>query len=63
MQCRRFTAISGPCTSPRICLVIDDISMVRADMLNCIDGFLRLNGRKPSFPFGGVQIILVGDIC
>lgn len=36
--------------------------MVRADMLDCIDGFLRLNGRKPSFPFGGVQIILVGDI-
>lgn len=43
-------------------LVIDEISMVRADMLDCIDRFLRLNGREPSLPFGGVQMTLVGDL-
>ncbi len=43
-------------------LVIDEISMVRADMLDCIDRFLRLNRKEENLPFGGVQIILVGDL-
>jgi len=34
-------------------LVIDEISMVRADMLDAIDGSLRLNRNKPDAPFGG----------
>ncbi len=41
-------------------LIIDEISMVRADMLDCIDKALRLN-RSSDEPFGGVQIIAVGD--
>ena len=43
-------------------LVIDEISMVRADLLDCVDKFLRLNGPAPRRPFGGVQMILVGDL-
>ncbi|MGC9042751.1 MAG: AAA family ATPase [Myxococcota bacterium] len=43
-------------------IVIDEISMVRADLFDCIDKFLRLNGKKKNMPFGGAQIILIGDI-
>jgi ATP-dependent exoDNAse (exonuclease V) alpha subunit len=43
-------------------IVIDEISMVRADLLDCIDAFMRLNGKNPSKPFGGVQMILIGDL-
>ena len=41
-------------------LVIDEISMVRADILDGIDRRLRLL-RNPDLPFGGVQIVMVGD--
>jgi len=44
------------------CLIIDEISMVRADLLDCIDLFLRLNGRDKKKPFGGLQMIFVGDL-
>ncbi|HEY1074320.1 MAG TPA: AAA family ATPase [Patescibacteria group bacterium] len=44
------------------CIIIDEISMVRADLLDCIDKFLRLNGRDKYAPFGGVQIIMIGDL-
>ncbi|MBI2445188.1 AAA family ATPase [Candidatus Micrarchaeota archaeon] len=43
-------------------LVIDEASMVRADLFDCVEKFLRLNGRDGSKPFGGVQVILVGDL-
>ncbi len=43
-------------------LVIDEISMVRADILDAIDHSLRINGGKPYLPFGGKQIIMVGDL-
>ncbi len=43
-------------------LVIDEVSMVRADFFDCIEKFLRLNGPVPSEKFGGVQIILIGDL-
>jgi ATP-dependent DNA helicase PIF1 len=42
-------------------LVIDEISMVRADMLDNIDFFLRLNRDSP-LPFGGVQVVFFGDM-
>ena len=38
-------------------IIIDEVSMVRADMLDCIDEFLRLYGPIPAIPFGGVQMI------
>ncbi len=43
-------------------IVIDEISMVRADLLDCIDGFLRLYGKKKSLSFGGIQMIFIGDL-
>ena len=43
-------------------LIIDEISMVRADVLDAIDRFMRLNGPHRDLPFGGVQIVLVGDL-
>jgi ATP-dependent exoDNAse (exonuclease V) alpha subunit len=41
--------------------VIDEISMVRADLLDCIDGFLRTVLKK-DIPFGGKQMIFIGDL-
>jgi ATP-dependent exoDNAse (exonuclease V) alpha subunit len=43
-------------------LIIDEISMVRADLLDCVDKALRKYGPKPAKPFGGVQVIFVGDL-
>lgn len=43
-------------------IVIDEVSMLRADLLDCIDQFLRLNGPVPGLPFGGVRMIFVGDL-
>ncbi|MGB9682583.1 MAG: WYL domain-containing protein, partial [bacterium] len=37
-------------------------SMVRADLLDCIDYFLRLNGKKKRKPFGGIQMVFIGDL-
>lgn len=42
-------------------LVIDEISMVRADLLDRIDDTLRRH-RDPLKPFGGVQLLLIGDL-
>jgi len=42
-------------------LIIDEISMVRADMLDVIDKILGVIRQKPYLPFGGVQVILIGD--
>ena len=43
-------------------IVIDEVSMVRADLLDCVDKFLRLNGPNSKRPFGGVQMIFIGDL-
>jgi len=43
-------------------IVIDEVSMVRADLLDCVDRFLRLNGPKKKLPFGGIQMIFIGDL-
>lgn len=43
-------------------IVIDEVSMVRADLLDCVDRFLRLNGRRPREPFGGLRMIFIGDL-
>lgn len=42
-------------------LVIDEISMVNANLLDAVDQFLRLN-RGESAPFGGVSVVMVGDL-
>ncbi len=43
-------------------IVIDEASMVRADLMDCVDAHMRLNGRDPSLPFGGAQLALFGDL-
>lgn len=43
-------------------IVIDEISMVRADLLDCVDQFLRLNGKRADKPFGVIQMIFIGDL-
>lgn len=43
-------------------LIIDEISMVRADIVDAIDLFLRANGPQQGKPFGGVQVMFVGDL-
>lgn len=42
-------------------LVIDEISMVRADLLDAVDNVLR-RFRKNQQPFGGVQMVMIGDL-
>lgn len=42
-------------------LVIDEISMVRSDLLDAIDFVLR-RYRSPGVPFGGVQLLMIGDL-
>jgi ATP-dependent exoDNAse (exonuclease V) alpha subunit len=44
------------------CIVIDEVSMARADLMDCVDAFMRVNGRDPGKPFGGAQLILFGDL-
>ncbi|MEK9132828.1 MAG: AAA family ATPase [Patescibacteria group bacterium] len=42
-------------------IIIDEVSMVRADLMDCVDVFLRAaRGKKK--PFGEVQMILIGDL-
>ncbi len=43
-------------------LIIDEVSMVRADIVDAIDLFLRQNGPQQGKLFGGVQIMFVGDL-
>lgn len=43
-------------------LIIDEASMVRADLLDCMAIALERFGPHPGRPFGGVQLILVGDL-
>jgi hypothetical protein len=54
----RFTrAIRGLQT-----LVVDEASMVRADVLDMVEAALRRFGPREGEPFGGVQVVLVGDL-
>jgi hypothetical protein len=43
-------------------LILDEVSMIRADVLDAIDTFLRLNGKQGEQPFGGTQVVMVGDL-
>jgi ATP-dependent exoDNAse (exonuclease V) alpha subunit len=42
-------------------VVIDEVSMVNADLLDAIDRSLRQARQRPNEPFGGVQLVLFGD--
>lgn len=57
----RFSRTKRKIISSMNLLVIDEISMVRPDVLDAIDDILRRH-RNPSLPFGGVQLLLIGDL-
>jgi ATP-dependent DNA helicase PIF1 len=42
-------------------IVIDEVSMVRADLLDAMDQFFRMNVGDFSLPFGGLQVVFFGD--
>jgi len=42
-------------------LVIDEVSMVNADLMDAVDRSLRQARQRPAEPFGGVQVVLFGD--
>ncbi len=42
-------------------LIIDEISMVRADMFDYVDRLMRYAKQQPDKPFGGAQVIIIGD--
>ncbi len=43
-------------------IIIDEVSMVRADLLDCIDAFMSAYGPQQDTPFGGVQMVFIGDL-
>ncbi len=43
-------------------LVIDEVSMVRADVLDAVDTILRSSRRRHNTSFGGVQLLFIGDL-
>ena len=43
-------------------LIIDEVSMLRADLLDCVDLFLRRYGPSPNARFGGVHMVFIGDL-
>lgn len=43
-------------------VIIDEVSMVRADMLDATDTILRHVRRQHNLPFGGVQMLYIGDL-
>jgi hypothetical protein len=43
-------------------LIIDEVSMLRADLLDAIDTVLKSVRRKNHLPFGGVQVLFIGDL-
>jgi ATP-dependent exoDNAse (exonuclease V) alpha subunit len=43
-------------------IIIDEVSMLRADIIDAIDQSLRMNCGRPDLPFGGKQVIFFGDL-
>lgn len=43
-------------------LIVDEVSMLRADLLDAIDHILKSVRRRPLEPFGGVQVLFIGDL-
>ena len=43
-------------------MIIDEVSMVRCDVIDAIDTVLRHFRRQPVLPFGGVQVVFIGDL-
>ncbi len=43
-------------------LIIDEVSMLRADLLDAVDAVLRHVRRRNNLPFGGIQVLFIGDL-
>ena len=61
VRTRRFSAKKRDLIRGLDLLIIDEISMVRADMLDAIDAVLRYVRRNEE-PFGGLQLLMIGDL-
>ncbi len=59
---RKLSAMKRALIKNLDAMIIDEISMVRADLLDCVDKALRINRDFPDLPFGGLQMILIGDL-
>ena len=57
----RMSAIKKAVIQNMELLIIDEVSMLRADMMDAID-FMLQNTRKKKIPFGGVQLLFIGDL-
>ena len=57
----RMSAIKRAVINNMELLVIDEVSMLRADLLDAID-FMMQTVRRKSEPFGGVQVLYIGDL-
>jgi PIF1-like helicase/Helix-turn-helix domain/Helicase len=58
----RFNAAKRELLQELELLVIDEISMVRADTLDAVDTVLRHFREQPLLPFGGLQVLYIGDL-
>ena len=58
----RFSANKRQLLQELELLIIDEVSMVRADMVDAMDVILRSYKRAPHLPFGGVQVLYIGDM-
>ncbi len=59
---RRFNANKRKLIQELELLIIDEVSMLRADLLDCIDHTLRQIRRRRHLPFGGLQMLFIGDL-
>lgn len=59
---RRFNASKRKLIQELELLIIDEVSMLRADLLDCIDHSLRQLRKRRFEPFGGLQILFIGDL-
>ncbi len=63
IQKEHIRRLRNPSVMERVeTLVIDEVSMVRADLMDGIDYALRRNRDMPRKPFGGVQVVFIGDL-
>ncbi|MEQ8879532.1 MAG: AAA family ATPase, partial [Cyclobacteriaceae bacterium] len=59
---RKFSASKRQLIQELELLIIDEVSMLRADLLDCIDHTLKLLRRNRLESFGGVQVLFIGDL-
>ena len=58
----RFTSEKRKLLEEIELVIIDEVSMMRSDTLDAIDQILRYFRKKPHLPFGGVQMVYIGDL-